>query len=227
MPTPARAIVVNSSTETDFFVCTLREAIKFHNAAGCYNPPPFGTCKNQPNSDTIDFAPNITNVFLDSPLPAITPPTCGGSDTLTIFPTLNRVTLHGAYFEIDAGAGLIMYNVNSTYGALDFQKDISQFFVNGGTLKIRIGDFSNNRGSPPDIGGIVYNKGGFVTIGGAKSTGDINLHDSSATSAGGAIYNDGGTLTVGNAKPAYKTTFTENSAPDGGAIYSNGGTVTI
>ena len=86
MPRLARATVVNSATETDFFVCTLREAIKRHDLAGCYNPPPFGTYDNQPHSDTIDFAPNIANVFLNSPLPAITPPSCGGSETLIDLP---------------------------------------------------------------------------------------------------------------------------------------------
>ena len=136
--------------------------------------------------------------------------------------------MHGAYFEIDAGAGLVIDNINTTYGALDFQKDISPFFVNGGTLNIRTGNLTNNSNTPPEFGGVIFNQDGYVNIGDRKTNGDISLHDSRATMYGGVIYNAGGVrCRLEVRRPDMRLHCRTIPHPDGGAIYSNGGTVTI
>ena len=122
-----------------------------------------------------------------------------------------------------------MDHVNTTYNALDFQKNISPFAVNkGATLEFRSGDYTNNSGLPPAVGGIIFNQGGDVAIGSFFPDGDIRIHDGKATSAGGAIYNDGGTLEIGGSNLNFAKFSIENSsAPTGAGIYSKGGAISI
>jgi hypothetical protein len=187
-------------------------------------------CAAGSGDDTIELSPFTVadpfgcSIFLDSPLPAIE------SGTLTIKENPNLkctvllkhdpVTLHGAYFEVNAGATLVLSDkINITTGlGLDFATNRSLFYVNGGTLRLEglgVQSFSNNGKKPPEFGGVIFNEKGTVKI-----SGTYNFMGNTATNAGGAVYNHLGSVSG-------ILFASENSARFGGVIYNDGGTIEL
>jgi predicted outer membrane repeat protein len=223
---PAHAnetITVDTSTEESVvFGCSLRSAILNHNAGGVVG---VNTCLSGANNTTIQFNTLSNDIFMGSPLPPIQ----GGLLIDGSNGGTGPIVLHGAYIEVAAGAGLALDHVNTIYNALDFQKNISPFAVDqGASLEFRSGDYTNNSGLPPGVGGIIFNNGGDVSIGSGFPDGNIRIHDGRATTAGGDIYNNGGTVEIGGSDLTFGQFSVENgSAPNGGGIYSTGGAISI
>jgi predicted outer membrane repeat protein len=235
----ANTLEVDSPTEFSVQGCSLRQAIANHNAKGSVG---FNSCLFGSENDKIDITNNITDVFLNSPLPAI-------SGTLRIVSDL-PVSMHGAYFTVNQGAKLGLYSMSDVVaGVADFRTNQSMFVNNGGNLIISGGTFSNNgaAGGIPDSGGVIFNRAGMVDVDGAvfKNNACIQrgcaIYNNAALTIegamflensglpdgiGGAIYNDRlGSIRVSDG--GAKNLIAQNSASYGGAIYNNHGAIRI
>ncbi len=219
----ANDIVVKSVADADFFNCTLRVAIANHNARS-----QVGTlCPAGSGNDRIFLQPpdGSPDIFLNSPLPVI-------FDTLEITTRLPQVTLHGAYFSVngvDSGrpASLTISgpvsDITGRFG--EFNQDASLIFNNGTFSSLILsgnGTFSNNN-KGPQLGGVIFNQNGTVTI-----SGDTKFTQNTARQKGGAIYSEGSTNQVTFNSPNGGTFLTNNTAGGaGGAIYIDGGVLNV
>ena len=208
--TGANTITVNSEVEITF-LCSLRKAIFNHNTKSSNNDG----CDAGSGDDEIVFAEGITDLFLNEPLPAI-------SNTLEILgvrPGEQPVTLHGAYFTVNAGATFTLSSVTEKITGLDFRSNQSLIVNNGGNLTVQSSGLSNANPDSlmPGFGGAIDNEGGVAAVN------NTDITNSLASRRGGAIYNNRGTVRFDN--EGFE--ISGNQAPRGGAIYNHFGVVVI
>jgi Right handed beta helix region len=229
--THANDILVTSVAEFDAAACTLRGAIINHNH---HDQSGSILCAKGSDNDVILLTPFTAakpfsaDIYLNSPLPPVESGTLNLKKNSDFYGTFlyKPTTLHGAYFQVNAGATLIFTDqIDITAGLdLDYATDKSLIYVNGGTLILGapVGQtFMNNGKKPPKYGGAIYNEGGSISIGSDTMQHLVlTLRDNAATTAGGAIYNHRGTI------KGWIKLF-GNSAPLGGAIYNDGGNISL
>ncbi len=175
-------------------------------AQACTIPSTFATIRAAASSGSCSFITLTSGTYAESNIEVRANVTLQGAGSNV---SIINANAGGRLFTIDAGATLVLANVQLSNGSADNGGAI----VNNGTLTIQNSTLSNNQATQ---------RGGAIYTTGQTTITNTTFTNNSATLGGGAIAHAAGDLVVMNG------TYVGNKTPgSGAAIYINSGTLNV